>query len=651
MVRVVWACGMMIAGVASGQSTAGGAGPTRIDGPTVVQDTPARAKPTSPRPPTSAKASAKAPPKKTPAVTPGKAAAVQPTRVPTPRQAPKPVAASTDQGTPRAIAVGDIAPALSIEEWTKGPRIDTLEPGKVYLVEFWATWCAPCIGQMSSLSETQRRYRDQGLVVIGVASEEPGTTRQAKLESVRKLVRERGRDIDYTIGVDVDGSMVKTWKEAAGRSGLPIAFLVDHRGRIAFIGAGAPMAGMDEAVKRAVAAARGARAEGQAQVLPAAFEQPLVEEAKPSRENARERSAPKDAEKGAKLELGSPAPALEVGRWLKGEPVTRFEPGKVYVIDLWATWVGKIKDNIARLSELQAKYPKVTFLGVNVLEQNTADVDPFVASMGSRLTYPLALDRVPDPKGSGRSAVLEAARQGRVVQAWLRPAERTTLPTTFIVDERGRIAWFGAPGAGFEQALEQIVAGTWDLDARAAAARKERELESTLRPLRREVEDAALAGDWERVVLALNRIIDADPTNPKPMIDKFAVLFKELRDYDKAYALGELLVEGPLKEDGAMLNDIAWMIVDPDADVGRKDLKLAMRAASRAAELTKHEDPAVLDTLARVYFEQGELAKAHETQAKAVELARGQIIEEELKDRLEEYADAKKAQGDKPEKK
>src|SRR4051794_18757941 len=71
------------------------------------------------------------------------------------------------------LSVGDAAPPLAVTKWVAGAPVAKFEPGKVYVVEFWATWCGPCIAAMPHLAGLQADYKDQGLVVLGVTSKDP----------------------------------------------------------------------------------------------------------------------------------------------------------------------------------------------------------------------------------------------------------------------------------------------------------------------------------------------------------------------------------------------------------------------------------------------------------------------------------------------
>ena len=140
------------------------------------------------------------------------------------------------------LRVGHPAPALSIEHFVQGDAVSSLEPGTVYVIEFWATWCKPCIAAFPHLSDTQEKYADD-VVVIGVSDE--------KLDKVTKFLAKPGMTerARYRMATDPDTSMHKDWMSAAKQMGIPCTFIVDREGVIRYIGH--PMA-MDSALARVV---------------------------------------------------------------------------------------------------------------------------------------------------------------------------------------------------------------------------------------------------------------------------------------------------------------------------------------------------------------------------------------------------------------
>ena len=84
---------------------------------------------------------------------------------------------------------GDPAPPLTVSTWLHGAEVKKFEPGQVYVVEFWATWCGPCRQIMPHMGDLQDEYRDKGVTFIGFASE--ANDKEAK---VNAFVARQGRE-------------------------------------------------------------------------------------------------------------------------------------------------------------------------------------------------------------------------------------------------------------------------------------------------------------------------------------------------------------------------------------------------------------------------------------------------------------------------
>jgi thiol-disulfide isomerase/thioredoxin len=334
----------------------------------------------------------------------------------------------------------------------------------------------------------------------------------------------------------------------------------------------------------------------------------------------------------ASLNLGDAAPPLKVGKWVKGEPVKKFEPGKVYVVEFWATWCGPCRESIPHVSQLQKQYDaNVTFIGQNILEQDDSAVPAFVKEMGDKMNYRVALDdKTAEPNGA-------------MAKTWMEAAGQNGIPCAFIINQETKIAWIGHP-MEMEEPLEQIVAGKYDVAKAAAEAKFAAEHAGEVQGLFQKYTEAVKAKDADAALKAIDQVSALVPkyAGRAPAM-KFQTLLK-MGDTDKAYPMADAAFESIKNNDGA-LNDIAWTISAGEG-IKTRDLKIARKFAERSVELTKHEDPAILDTLARIYFDQGEAKKAVDTEAEAVAKA-DEKLKTELSATLEKYkaAAAKKGTG------
>ena len=160
---------------------------------------------------------------------------------------------STLVSTVAFFAIGDVlvpgspAPALTVDSFVRGPESKTLELGKVHVIEFWATWCGPCVASMPHLTELQKQNPD--VQFIGVAGFERGKDAADGTKRVDDFVKAKGDAVGFAIAFDGDGTMAKTWMTAAKRNTIPTSFVVGKDGNIAFIGS--PTAELDAAIAKA----------------------------------------------------------------------------------------------------------------------------------------------------------------------------------------------------------------------------------------------------------------------------------------------------------------------------------------------------------------------------------------------------------------
>lgn len=146
------------------------------------------------------------------------------------------------------LKVGDAAPKLQVSGWLNGKAVDKFEKDKVYVIECWATWCGPCINAIPHVSKMNTRFKDKGVVIIGLNVWEED---QSKVEP---FIKKMGEKLNYVVALDDgagdEGKSAKAWLKAAGQDGIPCTFVVDKEGKVAWIGH--PMAGLEQVVEQVV---------------------------------------------------------------------------------------------------------------------------------------------------------------------------------------------------------------------------------------------------------------------------------------------------------------------------------------------------------------------------------------------------------------
>ncbi|WP_081369477.1 TlpA disulfide reductase family protein [Bradyrhizobium japonicum] len=135
-----------------------------------------------------------------------------------------------------ALGLESPAPPIKVENWRRGQPLASFQPGKVYIVEFWATWCAPCVAALSDLVQLQEKYSDSGVEVLGIAARERAQTAEEARSKLDAWLSEKFPNLNYRGGFDYTREMDKLWMDSSVSVGIPTSFVVDRDGHIAFVG-------------------------------------------------------------------------------------------------------------------------------------------------------------------------------------------------------------------------------------------------------------------------------------------------------------------------------------------------------------------------------------------------------------------------------
>ena len=143
----------------------------------------------------------------------------------------------------RGGQLGEPAAPLAVKEWIKGQPVEVKAGTNIFVVEIFATTGLPSRASITNLNALQRRFRDKGVVVVGV-SDEPA-------ERIKDFLARAGVNVEYAIAADNERQTSLGYMVPVQQRGVPHAFVVGKDGRLLWHGH--PLQGMDAALEEITA--------------------------------------------------------------------------------------------------------------------------------------------------------------------------------------------------------------------------------------------------------------------------------------------------------------------------------------------------------------------------------------------------------------
>ncbi|HEX4793786.1 MAG TPA: redoxin family protein [Humisphaera sp.] len=532
------------------------------------------------------------------------------------------------------LFVGDPAPPLAISKWVQGEPVPQLEKGKIYVIEFWATSCGPCVQLIPHLSRLQEQYKDKGVIFIGIDSGEPDGAAK-----VPPLVARMGKQMNYRVAVDdysgtEEGRTYVAWEKATGNDAFPCSIIVGRDGRIAGYGTGIALeqtvAGTFDPIKE-----YGGR-EAQRLMQRAANTRDPVE-------------ANRIYDEAARLPDHPPLPeinASRIGRLIY-TPKTKVEqaydalerlvaaPGARAVDVTWPAemvlngWNDADSDRVLAILERAAALPgddvdRVFLLAARFTAYNRKGDFAAAANIASQLakapgddprrllSVAWAMARREDADAGYLAAARELGAHANGMKAKPISESVNFAPDVATNQNRVRIGLALRSGdrAAVDDAIRQV---TQSPDATPDGLKGVSDYLAGLRGYGLPAVDASLA------LLDRAAALAEDPAAREMVAQaRFKALLAK-HDFSAAYALTREVADRP-DASASVLNSLAWTIAT-DAPLTQRDLDLAQRMAERAVALTENKDANKIDTYARVMYEKGKVARAVELEGQAAKIA------------------------------
>lgn len=298
-----------------------------------------------------------------------------------------------------------------------------------------------------------------------------------------------------------------------------------------------------------------------------------------------------DETQSPQITIGSNAPELKINNWVKGGTLIPFEKGKIYLVDLWATWCVPCIAGMPHLSMLQAKYKSIGLEIIGITSEdkfgNSFDkVKQFVHRKDSVMNYHVAWAPV-----SKKDSV-----EGIWLHPWMLQAGLGNLPTAFLIDRNGKLVFIGEP-LSIDSILDDVIKDRHNI--------------------------TALKNDY------------ADAIRAEEVLSKFNASLKANK-MEEAVAWGNQILSNFSYVKPNTFLIMGWQVSRLKGETDPKLLQVGYEAAIRGVKLTNFESPGFLDVLAAIHAARKDYLNAVITEKLAVSLSEGGMKDGQI-DNLQRY--------------
>jgi len=270
------------------------------------------------------------------------------------------------------------APEIDVREWLVGPPTTMLEQrGNIVVLDFWGTWCNPCLQALPHTNSLAAEYADQGVTFIAICDDSKGANRAPDV--VKQL------NLTFRVAVDnIRGS----YRAYLGQW-FPFYVIVDRAGAVRGSGFN------PESLKPAIDALLVEQPFGEpvTPLAPLASAPAAKSSGPPPAAPAREwLEGTQEQRGGLSAVQGQQAHALNVIDWLNADPVELSQlKGKVVLLDFWGTWCPQCLQSVPYINQLQERYGPDGLVVIGVCHSKESAKMPEIAKKYG-IKYPIAAD-------------------------------------------------------------------------------------------------------------------------------------------------------------------------------------------------------------------------------------------------------------------